>query len=160
MNEIKISSIFTVYKNANELPSQDQNLLIEAVEARKNAYAPYSKFNVGASLLLENGIIIQGNNQENAAYPSGMCAERVAIWNASSQYPKIKIKKIFISAESNKNIVDKPVSPCGACRQTIAEYEFNQEQNIEIFFTGETGKIIKANTIVDLLPLAFDNSLL
>jgi len=160
MNEIKISSTFTVYENANELPSQDQNLLIEAVEARKNAYAPYSKFNVGASLLLENGIIIQGNNQENAAYPSGMCAERVAIWNAASQYPKIKIKKIFISAESNKNIVDKPVSPCGACRQTIAEYELNQEQNIEIFFTGETGKIIKANTIVDLLPLAFDNSLL
>lgn len=160
MNEIKISSTFTVYENANELPSQDKNLLIEAVEARKNAYAPYSKFNVGASLLLENGIIIQGNNQENAAYPSGMCAERVAIWNAASQYPKIKIKKIFISAESNKNIVDKPVSPCGACRQTIAEYELNQEQNIEIFFTGETGKIIKANTIVDLLPLAFDNSLL
>jgi len=160
MNEIKISSTFTVYENANELPSQDQNLLIEAVEARKNAYAPYSKFNVGASLLLENGIIIQGNNQENAAYPSGMCAERVAIWNAASQYPKIKIEKIFISAESNKNIVDKPVSPCGACRQTIAEYELNQEQNIEIFFTGETGKIIKANTIVDLLPLAFDNSLL
>ncbi len=160
MNEIKISSTFTVYENANELPSQDQNLLIEAVEARKNAYAPYSKFNVGASLLLENGLIIQGNNQENAAYPSGMCAERVAIWNAASQYPKIKIKKIFISAESNKNIVDKPVSPCGACRQTIAEYELNQEQNIEIFFTGETGKIIKANTIVDLLPLAFDNSLL
>ncbi len=89
-----------------------------------------------------------------------MCAERVAIWNAASQYPKIKIEKIFISAESNKNIVDKPVSPCGACRQTIAEYELNQEQNIEIFFTGETGKIIKANTIVDLLPLAFDNSLL
>lgn len=160
MNEIKISSTFTVYENANELPSQDKNLLIEAVEARKNAYAPYSKFNVGASLLLENGIIIQGNNQENAAYPSGMCAERVAIWNAASQYPKIKIEKIFISAESNKNIVDKPVSPCGACRQTIAEYELNQEQNIEIFFTGETGKIIKANTIVDLLPLAFDNSLL
>lgn len=160
MNEIKISSTFTVYENANELPSQDQNLLIEAVEARKNAYAPYSKFNVGASLLLENGLIIQGNNQENAAYPSGMCAERVAIWNAASQYPKIKIEKIFISAESNKNIVDKPVSPCGACRQTIAEYELNQEQNIEIFFTGETGKIIKANTIVDLLPLAFDNSLL
>jgi len=160
MNKLKISSTFTVYKNANELPSQDQNLLIEAVEARKNAYAPYSKFNVGASLLLENGIIIQGNNQENAAYPSGMCAERVAIWNAASQYPKIKIKKIFISAESNKSIVDKPVSPCGACRQTIVEYELNQKQNIEIFFTGETGKIIKANTIADLLPLTFDNSLL
>ena len=160
MKEIKITSKFTIYENSNELSSSDKSLLLKAIEARNNAYSPYSKFSVGVSLLLENGKIILGNNQENAAYPSGMCAERVAIWNAASQYPKIKIQKIFISASSKINIVNKPVSPCGACRQTIAEYEVNQAQNIEIFFTGETGNIIQANSINDLLPLAFDKTLL
>ena len=160
MNDIKITSKFTIYENPSELSSADNNLLLKAIEARKNAYAPYSKFCVGVSLLFENNHIIQGNNQENAAYPSGMCAERVAIWNASSQFPNLKIVKIFISATSENNLVDKPVPPCGACRQTIAEYEFKQAQNIEIFFTGETGKIIRSNSIVELLPLAFDSSLL
>jgi cytidine deaminase len=160
MNDIKITSKFTVYENSSELAAPDNNLLLKAVEARKSAYAPYSKFHVGVSLLLENNHVIQGNNQENAAYPSGMCAERVAIWNASSQFPNLKIIKIFISGTSENNLVDKPVPPCGACRQTIAEYEFKQEQNIEIFFTGETGKIIRSKSIVDLLPLAFDSSLL
>jgi cytidine deaminase len=160
MNDIKITSKFTIYKNASELSSLDNNLLLNAIQARNNAYAPYSKFCVGVALLLEDGTMIQGNNQENAAYPSGMCAERVAIWNASSQFPNLNILKIFISAKSKNNKVDKPVSPCGACRQTIAEYEFKQAQNIEIFFTGETGKIIRSNSIIDLLPLAFDNSLL
>jgi cytidine deaminase len=160
MNELKIVSKFTVFENSEELSSQDKILFSRAVEARKNAYAPYSKFSVGASLLLENGLILTGSNQENAAYPSGMCAERVAIWNAASQYPNLKIQKIFISARSTLHKVDRPVSPCGACRQAISEYEVKQANNIEIFFTGETGKIIKSNSINDLLPLAFDNSLL
>jgi cytidine deaminase len=160
MNELKIVSKFTVFENSEELSSQDKILFSRAVEARKNAYAPYSKFSVGASLLLENGLILTGSNQENAAYPSGMCAERVAIWNAASQYPNLKIQKIFISAKSTLHKVDRPVSPCGACRQAISEYEVKQANNIEIYFTGETGKIIKSNSINDLLPLAFDNSLL
>ncbi len=160
MNELKITTKFTIYKNNAELSEQDYVLFLEAIEARDHAYAPYSHFSVGASLLLDNGIIIKGNNQENAAYPSGMCAERVAIWNAASQYPNVTILKIFIAAKSSIHKVDKPVSPCGACRQTIAEYEFKQSKNIEVFFTGETGKIIKANSLKELLPLAFDNSLL
>jgi len=160
MDEIKITSKFTLFSNSDELSLSDQELLSKAVEAREKAYAPYSKFNVGASLLLENGLIIQGNNQENAAYPSGICAERVAIWNASSQFPDIAIRKIFISANTNNKSVNKPVPPCGACRQTIVEYEIKQKQNIEIFFTGETGNIVKAGSISDLLPLAFDKSLL
>jgi len=159
MESYNITSKFTIFKNNTELSSQEQALLLKAVEARKNAYAPYSNFSVGASLLLEDGTIILGNNQENAAYPSGMCAERVAIWNAASQYPNLKVLKIFISASSSKKIVDQPVSPCGSCRQTLAEYEINQAKNIEIYFTGATGKIIKSNTIKDLLPLTFDNSL-
>ncbi|MEN8186829.1 MAG: cytidine deaminase [Bacteroidota bacterium] len=160
MDEIKITSKYTLYKDSSELSKQDNELLKEAEEARKNSYAPYSNFCVGASLLLDNGKIIKGNNQENAAYPSGMCAERVAVWNAASQYPEAKILKIFISAKSSTHTIETPVSPCGSCRQTIAEYEFKQAKDIKIFFTGETGKIIKANSLKDLLPLAFDNSLL
>ncbi len=160
MNELKIVSKFTVFETSAELSSNDKILFSKAVEARKKAYAPYSKFSVGASLLLENGLILTGSNQENAAYPSGMCAERVAIWNAASQYPNMKIEKIFISAKSTIRKVNQPVSPCGACRQAISEYEVKQATNIQIFFTGETGKIIKSNSINDLLPLAFDNSLL
>jgi len=160
MTEKNITLKYIVYKDSGELSPSDNNLLLKAIEARKNAYAPYSKFSVGVSLLLESGKIIQGNNQENAAYPSGMCAERVAIWNAASNYPDLKVEKIFISASSSKKTVDQPVSPCGSCRQTLAEYEINQSQNIEIYFTGEIGKIIKTNSIRDLLPLVFDNSLL
>ncbi len=160
MNDLKVTSTFTVYNNSSELSAQDNNLLSKAIEARNSAYAPYSNFCVGVSLLLEDDTIILGNNQENAAYPSGMCAERVAIWNAASQFPNLKIKKIFISAKAKNRIVDKPVSPCGSCRQVIAEYETKQIEKIEILFTGETGKIIKASSILDLLPLAFDNSFL
>lgn len=160
MDELKITSKFTIFSNSDELSKSDKELLLKAVDARKNAYAPYSKFNVGASLLLDNGHIVLGNNQENAAYPSGMCAERVAIWNASSQFPNIPIRKIFISANTNNKSLNKPVPPCGACRQTIVEYEHKQEQAIEIFFTGETGNIFKADSISGLLPLAFDKSLL
>jgi cytidine deaminase len=101
MDEIKITSKFIVFSNSDELSLSDKELFLKAKSARKNAYAPYSKFNVGAALLLENGDIILGSNQENAAYPSGMCAERVAIWNASSQFPNVPIKKIFISANVN-----------------------------------------------------------
>jgi cytidine deaminase len=160
MDEIKITSKFTVFSNSDELSLSEKELFSQAVDARKNAYAPYSQFNVGTSILLANGQIFQGNNQENAAYPSGMCAERVAIWNASSQFPNIPIKKIFISANTKNKSLDRPVPPCGACRQTIVEYESKQKENIEIFFTGETGNIIKADSISELLPLAFDKSLL
>lgn len=160
MDELKITSKFIIFSNSDELSKSDKQLYFKAKDARKNAYAPYSKFNVGVSLLLENGQIIMGSNQENAAYPSGMCAERVAIWNASSQFPDIPIKKIFISANTNNKSINKPIPPCGACRQSIVEYETKQEQNIEVYFSGDTGNIIKASSISDLLPLAFDKSLL
>lgn len=160
MIEKKITLNYIIFKDSSELSSSENILLSKAVEARKKANAPYSNFSVGASLLLENGEIILGNNQENAAYPSGMCAERVAIWNAASHYPDVKIQKIFISGSSNIKKVDEPVSPCGACRQTMVEYEINQSENIEVYFTGETGKIIKCNSITDLLPLAFESDLL
>lgn len=160
MNDHHISTKFSVFDNQNELSAIENELLNKAVQARDNAYAPYSSFKVGAAVLLDNGEVFLGNNQENAAYPSGMCAERVAIWSAMSAIPNGKIKQIYISASSNKKKVDRPVAPCGACRQAIAEYEVRQEENIEIFFTGETGKIVKAYSIKDLLPWMFDNSML
>lgn len=160
MEDHSISSTFIIYQNSEELSAKENELLSRAIEARNNAYAPYSEFKVGASLLMDDGNIFIGNNQENAAYPSGICAERVAIWAAMSQFPKGKINKLFITASSSKTKVDRPVAPCGSCRQAIAEYEIKQESDIEIFFTGETGKIVKAKSIRDLLPWLFDNSML
>ncbi|WKK66864.1 cytidine deaminase [Lutimonas zeaxanthinifaciens] len=160
MHDHKITTDFTIFENIDELSSTQKKLLLKAIEIRDHAYAPYSRFSVGAAVLMENGEIFTGNNQENAAYPSGICAERVAIWTAMASLPQGRIKKIFISARSDKTVVDQPVAPCGACRQAIAEYETRQKENIEIFFTGEKGKIVKSNSIKDLLPWMFDNSML
>lgn len=160
MEEIKISLNAKVYDDLSELSKEDQVLFKKAIEAREKAYAPYSEFNVGAAILLDTGEIITGNNQENAAYPSGMCAERVAIWKAASENPKMVVKKLAITAASEKIEVKKPVGPCGACRQTLSEYEFKQEEPIEILFTGETGKIIKVNSLKALLPFTFNSSYL
>ena len=135
-------------------------LMNKAVEARGNAYAPYSKFHVGAALLLDNGEIVLGNNQENAAYPSGMCAERVAIWQAGSLFPGVKIKKLAISASSTITKVDKPIGPCGACRQTLSEYEINQKEPFPVIFMGEVGEIVKTPSLLSLLPFSFDSSYL
>lgn len=160
MESINVNSIFSSFQSPDQLSSEDQKLLNKAIDARDRAYAPYSGFSVGAAVLLDNGTIITGNNQENAAYPSGMCAERVAVWSALSLFPGVKLKKVFISARSENKLVDRPVSPCGSCRQTLAEYETKQNQPIEVFFTGETGVILKAGSIRDLLPFMFDNTLL
>ncbi len=160
MHEHQISTKFTVFESSDELSTSEKELLDKAIEARDSAYAPYSGFNVGASVLMDNRDVFFGNNQENAAYPSGICAERVAIWSAMASLPNGKIKKIFISARSVKTLVDRPVAPCGACRQAIAEYETKQLEDIEIFFTGEVGQIVKAYSIKDLLPWMFDNSML
>ena len=159
MHDHQISTKFTVFESSDELSTIEKELLQKAIEIRDSAYAPYSGFNVGASVLMQNNDIFVGNNQENAAYPSGICAERVAIWTAMSAFPDGKIKKIFISARSNNTRVDRPVAPCGACRQAIAEYETKQQEDIEIYFTGEVGSIVKSNSIKDLLPWMFDNSM-
>ena len=160
MKQIKITSSATVYSNLGELSTEDQMLMNKAIEARRNAYAPYSKFHVGAALLLDNREIVLGNNQENAAYPSGMCAERVAIWQAGSLFPGVKIKKLAISASSTITEVDKPIGPCGACRQTLSEYEINQKEPFPVIFMGEVGEIVKTPSLLSLLPYSFDSSYL
>lgn len=160
MEKLILSSEFSVYDSVQELPEEIQELMKQAVAARGNAYAPYSKFKVGAALLLDNGEMVTGSNQENAAYPSGLCAERTAIFYAGAKYPEAKMLKFAITASSSNYTVDRPTGPCGSCRQAIAEYEVKQDMPLEIYFMGETGKVIKANSIADLLPLSFDKTYL
>lgn len=160
MENITVTTSFTAYNAITELPQDVQELMAKAVETRKNAYAPYSKFRVGAALLLDNGKTVIGSNQENAAYPSGLCAERVAVFHAGAAYPDSKILKLAISAAADEKIVSEPIPPCGSCRQAIAEYEFRQDMPIEIYFMGQEGKILKSDSLKNLLPLVFDKNFL
>lgn len=160
MKEISITSSFSEYDSLDELPKDIQSLMDQAIEIRKKAYAPYSQFRVGAALLLDNGKIVLGSNQENAAYPSGLCAERVAIFYAGSMYPEAKILKIAITAASDTNQTKAPIPPCGSCRQSIAEYEIKQETPIEIYFMGEIGSIYQSASLKNLLPFMFDKKFL
>jgi len=140
------------YSNLDELPGEDKKLMLRARDSGQKAYAPYSGFCVGAAVLLENGEIIIGNNQENAAYPSGLCAERVALFYASAKFPTIGIKALAISNANNKD-----AKPCGSCRQVIAEYEDLSGIPIRIILDGEnTIKVFEG--IDNLLPLRFNKS--
>ena len=160
MNKIEITTSFFVFKSIEELPNDVSDLMQKAIEIRKNAYAPYSKFKVGCALLLDNGKIVLGSNQENAAYPSGLCAERVAIFQSGAIYPDAKILKMAITAASETNKTTTPIPPCGSCRQSIFEYEFKQNTPIEIYFMGESGEVYKSDSIKNLLPLCFDKNFL
>lgn len=141
-----------VFKNEIELTPEDLKLFNEAERARQEAYAPYSDFKVGAAVLLDNGKVISGNNQENAAYPSGLCAERVAVFYAMAQNKSAQIKTIAISCHSNGK---DPVTPCGACRQAIAEYEQKQNVKIKMLMGSPGGKIYMVHGIEALLPFMF-----
>jgi cytidine deaminase len=160
MKEINIATRFTAFENKNELPHDVQNLIEKAIEIRKKAYAPYSKFRVGVAILLDNGEIVLGSNQENAAYPSGLCAERVAIFYAGANYPDAKILTIAISATSDNFVSKKAIPPCGSCRQSLVEYELKQEKIIEIYFMGEEGEVLKSESVQNLLPFTFDKNFL
>jgi cytidine deaminase len=160
MEKRRISFDLLVFDTLDELSKSEKALMQTAVEARENAYAPYSQFMVGAAILLANEEIVIGNNQENASYPSGLCAERVAIFQAGAKYPKVEIKTIAISVSSKTHIVDRPAAPCGNCRQAIAEYEQKQNSPIAIIMMGASGKIFKCESLEDILPLAFGSSYL
>ncbi|MEO6346665.1 MAG: cytidine deaminase, partial [Aquaticitalea sp.] len=127
MKTIQLETNLDVFESFDELPKEVQALMERAKEARLKAYAPYSNFLVGAALLMDTGEIITGSNQENASYPSGLCAERTAVFYAGAQFPKSKILRMAIIAGSNQYQTTTPVPPCGACRQSIAEYEVKQE---------------------------------
>ncbi|WP_312766344.1 cytidine deaminase [Epilithonimonas sp.] len=156
--EIKIN--FEVIPSYDELNDIEKTLFDKAKTIREQAYAPYSRFFVGCALLLENGEIITGSNQENAAYPSGLCAERTTIFWTSANYPDVKIKKIFVIGGPEDALSSVPIPPCGGCRQSILEYEAKQKEQIEIYFAAPNGEIIKTKSIRDLLPFSFDGSFL
>ncbi|MBP9848440.1 MAG: cytidine deaminase [Flavobacterium sp.] len=157
MKQINIHSTITILTE-QELTAIELDLKNQAFEARSKAYAPYSKFTVGAAILLDNGVVVKGSNQENAAYPSGLCAERVAIYYAGANYPDAKIVKMFITASPQDRDLELPIPPCGSCRQAIAEYEFKQDVSIEIFFMGAKGDIYKSDSLKNLLPFVFDKN--
>lgn len=151
------SIYYKIYDCVEELPTDLKNLMEKAQKAKKNAYMPYSNFAVGASVLLDNGEIVSGNNQENVAFPSGICAERVAAYYAMAKYPDAKIVKIAITGSDINTPKTNPVTPCGACRQAILEYETSKKQNIQVACMGENGKIIVVDSIKDLLPFSFNS---
>ncbi len=160
MKEIEIKSTLQIYDSFDELPTDIQDLMSKSMMIRDKAYAPYSEFLVGAAIRLENGEIVLGNNQENACYPSGLCAERTAIYYAGANFPGVAIDTMALTAKSLKYQLLTPTPPCGACRQAIAEYEVKQDKPIVIYFMGETGKVVKSSSLANLLPLIFDNSYL
>lgn len=156
MKKTQVQSEFIEYDSIDELTVEDKKLADEARKSAANAYAPYSHFHVGAAVLLENGVTVLGNNQENASYPIGLCAERVAVFSAGANYPGIKIKSIAITASSKDFLIDQPVAPCGACRQAIAEYEHRDKHPIRLILFGEAGKVLVSESIKNFLPYMFD----
>jgi cytidine deaminase len=155
MKPVDIVCHLTEYENLDELSTEDRNLVQAAKESASNAYAPYSHFLVGAAILLDNGQVIRGNNQENASYPIGLCAERVAAFSAHANFPGIGFKTVAVTAKSNQFSINKPVPPCGACRQAMVEYEHLFGKNIRVIMTGESGKILIADSVSALLPFQF-----
>ncbi len=151
----KILKLNFTSAHLSELDAKDKELISNAKEAFITAYAPYSGFLVGASVLLDNGEIVNGSNQENVAYPSGLCAERVAMFYAGAKFPEAKIKAIAVSVISKNFKVTDVISPCGACRQVMAEYEDKQAQPIKVILHSPTDDVLIANTVQDLLPFMF-----
>ncbi len=149
---------FIQYDDLSHAPQDIQDLMQLAKEAREDAYAPYSNFLVGAALRDSEGNVYTGNNQENAAYPSGLCAERVAIYHAAAINPNAIFTDLAVTVRSPNKKIDYPTSPCGACRQSLVEYESRQKSGIRIHFMGETGPLVEVSSIKDLLPFLFDSS--
>jgi cytidine deaminase len=152
---IKFDVLLEEYQNISQLPVDSQDLLTQARDTCQYAYAPYSNFQVGAALLLDNGKIVRGSNQENAATPSGLCAERVALSAASSVHPSVTILKLAVTATKRGSLEYLAVTPCGACRQVISEYQTIQQKPIEIIMEGPQNTIMVASSIDMLLPFKF-----
>jgi len=154
MSKMTLHVDYEEFSDLEELSSDQKKLVLLAIEVARDAYAPYSGFYVGAAALVENGEILTGNNQENAAYPSGLCAERVALFYAGSKYPGLKVLSIAIAAIEDGELVERPVSPCGGCRQVMHETELRANHPVEIILYGKE-KIRVIKRAADLLPLPF-----
>ena len=152
--EIKIA--YKEYESLAELEPMDRELAQAAIDATAQAYAPYSKFNVGAAVRFQDGEIIKGANQENAAYPSGLCAERTALFYASASRPDKPMVAIAIAASQNGQLLETPVTPCGACRQVMAQYQLKSGLQMMVLLIG-AHSILKFEKVDDLLPFIFDS---
>jgi len=155
MKQLSLRIDYTEYDSIETLTTTDHELLDKAILACSSAYAPYSGFSVGAALRLANGKVILGNNQENSAYPSGLCAERVALFSASANYPGIPIEAIALTATTGRFVMNGPVTPCGACRQVLAEYENLHGSKIKIIMSSASGRVRIVEGTESLLPFLF-----
>lgn len=158
MQEKNVSFNYKLFDAENELPGAQKELLERARSVTKQAYAPYSRFRVGAAARLANGCIVTGTNQENASFPVGLCAERVLLASVSSQYPDTPIETIAISYESDHVHSDHPVAPCGMCRQSLQEYESRMKQPVQLVLSGTEGPVYVIDNANCLLPLAFTSN--
>lgn len=155
MRKIKLETEMQVYESREELPENLLDLLLQAEAAAARAYAKYSRFQVGAAILMNNGNVVTGTNQENAVYPCGLCAERVAAFAASSLYPEVPFNKIAITAINPVEPLKEPVSPCGSCRQVLFEYEQKFGSPMEVILAGQEGPIYHFQSMATLLPYTF-----
>lgn len=155
MKQITHSFDYQIFDSVHELQSSDRELLENAKNAISGSYAPYSHFHVGAAIKLANGMIITGSNQENMSFPAGLCAERVAVFAACSNFPDVPVAAIAVTAISDDFEVSEPVPPCGMCRQAIVEYEMKFDNKIRVILGGQTGKVFVFHGMGTLLPLAF-----
>lgn len=151
--EIKIS--FKEYNSLDEMDAQDRELALEAMDAMNGSYSPYSHFHVGAAVRLSDGTMVRGANQENAAYPSGTCAERSAMFSAGAQYPDKDMVSIAVAGGLDGVLSDHPATPCGACRQVMAQYQTKAGKPMSVIMVGKD-KIWKFSRVDDILPLIFD----
>lgn len=156
MTDKKVEILFKEFSSPEEMSSADQKLVRAAMEAQKSSYAPYSHFNVGAAVRLEDGTIIKGSNQENAASPSGLCAERTAMFAAGANYPGVPMVSIAIAGGPSLGLCANPATPCGACRQVMAEYQKIGGKPMSVILVG-ADKIWKFDRVDDVLPFIFDS---
>ena len=144
------------FTSASQMTPEDQDMVAAALDAQKGSYSPYSHFQVGASLKLENGLVLKGANQENAAYPSGLCAERTVMFYAGANYPDIPFDTLAIAGSDHGVLCESPASPCGACRQVMAEYQKKHNKPFNIILVGSK-RIRKFHCVDDVLPFIFDS---
>lgn len=156
MKERQFTVKFETYASMDELSEEDRILCEAAIEAQKGSYAPYSHFNVGAAVRLEGGTIVKGANQENIAYPSGLCAERTAMFAASASYPGVPMRSLAVTGGPDMTICDDPATPCGACRQVMAEYQTLAKAPMSVLLIGGN-EIWKFACVDDILPFIFDS---
>lgn len=156
MENKQLNISYQVYRSKDELPAKWQSLLQQAIDATERSYAPYSNFRVGAAILLDNGEVVCGSNQENAAYPSGLCAERSACFYAGAAYPGAKMLAIAVAARQDGELTVTPTYPCGACRQALVQYESKGGVPMAVI-VGSATRVEVFSSVKDLLPFVFDN---